>query len=96
MKITRLEAAEKLIDMKQENAGQLFSVLFVKRTTGEQRLMLGRFGVEQYLKGGKAAYDFLEKGLVCIFDVQKLAYRTINLETILQMKIAGVEYQVEG
>jgi hypothetical protein len=96
MTITRKEAAEKLIDMKQENNGKLFSVLFVKRTTGELRRLCGRFGVEQYLKGGQAAYNFLEKGLVCVFDIEKMAYRTINLETLLELNIQGETYKVEN
>lgn len=96
MQITRKQAAEMLIDMKQENEGKLFSVLFIKRTTGEQRRLCGRFGVEQYLKGGQAAYNFLEKGLICVFDIQKMAYRTINLETLLELNINGESYKVEG
>lgn len=96
MKITRKQAAEILIDMKQENKGKLFSVEFVKRTTGEIRLLCGRFGVEQYLKGGQAAYNFLEKGLVCVFDIQKMAYRCINLETLLTLKINGISYEIEN
>ena len=36
----------------------IFTVTFIKRTTGEKRVMNCRKGVIKHLKGGKAAYNF--------------------------------------
>lgn len=92
--------------------GLLFSVVFVKRTSGEKREMLARTGVKKFLKGGPAPYVFSEHGLVPVFDVglarkmraeglsqEEIAtrppYRSIPLENITKLKIAGKWYTVE-
>lgn len=68
--------------------GKIFSATFVKRTNGELRTMLCRTGVTKHLRGGDPAYDANSKGLMFVFDMQKLAYRTVNLDpgTIIRFK----------
>lgn len=64
--------------------GKFFSVVFVKRTTGEIRQMTARLGVKSYLKGGVLSYDAKSLGLITAFDVAKKDYRSIPIENILK------------
>lgn len=72
----------------------IFSCRFTKRTTGEERLMVCRLGVTKHLTGGGQAYEPSTKGLLAVFDIQKQAYRSISLDSIISIKIAGIEYHI--
>ena len=76
-----------------ETNGQIFSAVFRKKN-GEKRLMNCRTKVRKYVKGIGLKFKPQERGLVTVFDLQKGAYRFINLETLDQLKIAGIEYEV--
>ncbi len=109
MKINNDTAAQKI---KEYDENKLFSVKFIKRTTGEVRDILCRKGVSLGVTGRGAKYDPDDKNLCCVFDVQKFnadmqgqpeskrediaktCYRNINLESIISLKLAGVEYEV--
>lgn len=82
--------------LAQTRNGRIFSVLFIKRTTGLPRKMVCRRGVRSHLKGGGAAYDFEEQGLVSVFDVQKRGYRCIPLESIVWIQANGKTYRVQS
>ena len=84
----------KLIDLLVENKSNIFSVVFLKKD-GSIRKMLCRFGVKKHLKGGKLKFNPLERNLLVVFDMQKEAYRMINLETIMNINMKGVEYNVQ-
>ena len=58
--------------------------------------MTCRFGVKKYLKGGELKFIPLERDLLVVFDMQKKAYRMINLNTISNITSKGVEYYVTG
>jgi len=88
--ITAKEAAALLMGTK----GRIFSVVFVKRTTGEIRTMVARTGVTSALKGGDAAYSFSANSLLSVYDTQAKGYRTIPLEGIISLKSGGEEYTV--
>ena len=72
--------------------GKIFRVDFIKRTTGEKRTMICRCGVKKYLKGGKAAYSFSEKGLLAVYDYNRHGYRSIPIDNVNMIKLAGVVY----
>lgn len=72
--------------------GKVFTVVFTKRTTGEERVMNCRKGVTKHLKGGPAAYNPSEHHLLWVFDMQKKAYRSIAIEGISSLKMEGVTY----
>ena len=74
------------------SSGQIFAVEFIKRTNGEHRKMLCRLGVKKHLKGGTQAYNPSEYNLLTVFDMEKGAYRMINIDGIISLKIAGQEY----
>ncbi len=71
---------------------KVFTVVFTKRTTGEERVMNCRKGVTKHLKGGPAAYDPAAHQLLWVFDMQKKAYRSIAIEGITSLKMEGVTY----
>lgn len=73
----------------------VFSCRFIKRTTGEERLIVCRLGVTHKGSGGERAYNPVDKGLLPVWDMQKQAYRSISLDSIVSIKIAGVEYDME-
>jgi hypothetical protein len=73
--------------------GHIFSVDFIKRTTGEERHMVCRIGVKSHLKGGTKKFSDTEKNLLTVFDVQKNGYRSIPLENIIRVKINGRTYE---
>jgi hypothetical protein len=91
MKITAIKAAEMLAGTE----GKIFSVKFIKRSTGELREMVARTGVKAHLKGGDAAYKFSDKALISVYDLQKAAYRAIPLDGIVSLKSGGEVYEVE-
>lgn len=73
--------------------GKIFSVSFVKRSTGETRHTVCRLGVKSHLKGGTKKFDDKEKNLLTVFDVQKKGYRSIPLENIISAKIHGEKFE---
>ena len=83
--MTREEAKEAILT----SGGQIIGVEFIKRTTGEVRQMVCRTSVHKHLKGGERAYDFVEKDVLPVFDMQKMAYRCIPTEGITRVKVAG-------
>ena len=62
-----------------------FIVEFIKKD-GSLREMKCLKGVKKYLKGGKLSYNPIDKGLLPIYDLDKEAYRMINLNTILSLE----------
>ena len=88
-----ISTAEAIALIEKSN-GKMFSVEFVKRTTGEHRKMVARLGVKKHLAGGDAAYNFSERGLVSVYDVQKKGYRTIPTESISTLTIGGSTYTI--
>lgn len=90
MKIN-LEEAKKLL---KQTDGKFFSVTFVKKD-GTLRDMTARLGVKKHLRGGELPYDAESKNLLPVFDVVKEDYRMIGLDTIVKMKVDGVEYVID-
>ena len=86
---------KKLLELIRENKSNIFSVVFLKKD-GTIRRMICRLGVKKYVNGKGLKYDPIERGLLGVFDMQKEAYRMVNLNTISNIKMKGVEYYVEG
>ena len=87
--ITKREAIEKI----KAQGGKIFTVTFIKKD-GSKRVMNCRLHVRKGVKGVGMSYDPLERGLLPCFDMQKQAFRMINLKTILSLTFAGTEYIV--
>lgn len=87
--MTRNQAVERIYS----SGGRIFSVEFIKRTTGETRVMICRLGVRSHLKGGAKAYEPSARDLIGVFDMQRNAYRSINVNGITRLKIDGEDWQ---
>ena len=94
MEISKEEARELI----KGSGGQFVSVEFIKKN-GDIRKLNGRMGVHSSknapLKNIGLAYNPNDYGLVSIFDVQKKAYRMINLNTLSKLKMKGETYQIK-
>ena len=84
-----------ILHLLEQNKGSIFSVVFLKKD-GSIRHMTCRFGVKKHLKGGNLKFNPLDRSLLVVFDMQKESYRMINLETISNINMKGVDYYVEG
>ena len=75
--------------------GQIFSVKFKKRTTGEIREMVCRTGVTKHLTENptREGVDAKKNNLIHVWDLQANGYRSISLEGIIEVKINGVVHK---
>lgn len=106
MKSIKRERAVRFINA---TGGKLFSVKFIKRTTGLERTMRCRKGVKKYLvKNPKCAgLEFKKYDLIPVFDMdapapknctdgrEKGDYRSIPADAIVALMIDGVWYAVK-
>lgn len=77
--------------------GLLFSAKFIKRTTGEERLMVCRRGVTIGVTGKGMSYDPAQRNLLTVYDVNKEndrtgfrgAFRQINLDGLIEVHHRG-------
>ena len=89
--ITQEEARKKVVEYR---CSQVFTVTFVKRTTGETRVMNCRKGVKKYLSGGGLKYNPIEKGLVPVYEMST-GFRSISLDEIKRISMKGEVFDVE-
>ena len=85
--------------------GKIFSVVFTKKN-GEKRKMGCRQGVAKYVKGVglkfKPVDPSKERDLILVYDMhyarfvdKEKAYRFINVKTLEEVKIKGINYQIK-
>jgi hypothetical protein len=74
---------------------EFFTAVFIKRSTGEKRVMNCRLHVKAHLKGGEQPYNAEDHGLLTVFDNAKKDYRNIALESLLSATINHVRYVFE-
>ena len=89
--ITSLEAYLKV----KESEGKIFTIEFIKKD-GSVRKMNARLGVKKGVTGVGLKFDPITKRLLPVYDMQKLAYRMINLSTLKTITINGEKYDIEG
>lgn len=77
-------------EFKNEVKGNFFRACFIKKD-GTMREMTARFGVKKHLKGGELSYNPEEFNYIVVFDVEKEAYRTINLDKLVYLRYNGKE-----
>jgi hypothetical protein len=70
---------------------KFFTVVFRKKD-GTLRTMNARLGVKKHLKGGKKLYD--KANLVTVYDITKKGYRTVNLDSVQEIKASGLKVTV--
>ena len=91
MKIISKDTAKQYI---YKTNGKIFSAVFTKKN-GEKRKMVCRQGVAKYVKGVGLKFKPEERDLIGVFDMHKKAYRFINLKTLEQIKIKGINYIIK-
>jgi len=74
--------------------GKIFSAVFIKKD-GEKRKMVCRQGVYKYVKGVGLKFKPEERDLIGVFDMHKKAYRFINVKTLEQIKVKGIQYTIK-
>ncbi len=89
--MTRREA----VAFIRQTAGRVFAVSFIKRTDGTLRVMNCRLGVTKHLRGGERSYDPAAHGLIVVFDMASRGYRSIPVDSITGIEIAGEWKPVE-
>ena len=91
MKIITKDTAKQYI---YKTNGKIFSAVFVKKN-GEKRKMVCRQGVAKYVKGVGLKFKPEERDLIGVFDMHKKAYRFINVKTLEQIKVKGIQYIIK-
>lgn len=74
--------------------GKFFTIEFIKRTTGELRVMRATTNYKSYLAGGQPKYDFIEKNTLPVLDLEKQSIRSISLDAVLVIRALGNVYKV--
>ena len=75
-------------------SGTIFSACFIK-ANGEERIMNCRRGVKKDLKGVGPKFDYREKRILPVYDMNKKGYRSIKTDSLIWIKIAGHKYNIE-
>ena len=88
--ISKNEAAGKI----RASNGKIFTATIIKRTDGERRELNCRVGVSKYVTGEGLKFDPTKKNLITVFDMQKDAYRMINIDGLESLKIDGEEFTI--
>lgn len=73
---------EKIIELV---GNKFFTISFIKKD-GTLRKMNARLGVTKHLKGGKKSYNPDDFNYLTVFDLGKKQYRTVNLNTVKEVK----------
>jgi hypothetical protein len=74
--------------IKELVGSTFFSATFLKKD-GTIRKMNARLGVKKHLKGGEKSYTAEDFNYITVFDMVKKQYRTINVSTLLELKVNG-------
>lgn len=86
--MTQKQIEKKIQEIRSKAGDTFFSVHFIKKNK-EYRKMVCRLKVKKGVKGIGMSYSPTEKGLLCVFDLQKEAFRMINIRTIRHLQIKG-------
>lgn len=88
-----MSSSKVFAQMIEQSNGKMVTVSFIKQD-GSTRILNGRLGVKKYLKGGKSSVDANE--YISIYDVQNKGYRSVNRNTIVALRMQGVEAVAVG
>ena len=82
-------------DFLQSLNGKFFTVEFIKRSTGEKRVMTCTTNYASHLAGGDAAYDAKAKQLLPVWDTVNKGFRSIPTNSVLVIRAKGETYTIE-
>lgn len=97
-----LSVPEARAAIESAGRGRLFSVLFSPRgSPGTERRMLAMLGVRKWLRGNArdslaASTKAIENDFLIVADMQKLAYRSVPLESVLEVRVRGQRIRPGG
>ena len=81
--------------------GKIFSAVFRKKD-GEKRKMVCKLGVKKYVKGVGLKHNPEKLGYIIVYDMvyartedPKRAYRHLNTNTLEEIRIKGINYNVK-
>lgn len=77
----------KELAFRQLVGNKVFTATFTKKD-GTERTMNGRLDVAKYTKGGSNNQEHCNH-LITVFEMNKKQYRTLNLNTLRQIKCGG-------
>lgn len=83
-----MSSSKVFASMIEQSNGKMVTVTFIKQD-GSTRVLNGRLGVKKYLKGGKPNVNANE--YISIYDVQNKGYRSVNRNTIIGLRMQGIE-----
>ena len=89
MEISRSEVKK----MLKESEGKFFGVTFVKKDNSLRKLN-GRIGVHINLKGKDSTTKHIDN-YVTVYDIKSRGYRTVNIDTVVGVRINKMEYTVK-
>ena len=75
--------SRELASVIDQSAGRIITVTF-RKNDGSTRVINGKTGVKFDLKGGPSLVDY--NRYVLIFDLSKRGYRSINRDSIIEVK----------
>ena len=81
--------------------GEIFKAVFLKRTVDPSkgrrtyRKMICRRGVKKGVKGVGMAYDPEKRDLLCVYDMEKKAFRMIAMDSLVLLKVSGETYRIK-
>ena len=84
--------SKKILDIINKSEGKIFSAIFLKKD-GTVRHMKCRLNVSKGVNGKGMSYNPIEKGLLPVYDMDKNAFRMINMKTIMSLKVNGETYE---
>ena len=75
--------------------GKFFSAVFIKKN-GDKRFIHCMTKSKKGVKGVGLKYDPDAVNNVIVKDLKKHEFRTINVDTLIELNAGGVKYKVEG
>ena len=81
-------------DMIQNSKGKIFTARN-KKKDGTDRAMNCRLHVSKGVKGVGLRYNPAEYNMVTVFDMKRKEFRTLNFDTLYQLRISNQYYEVE-
>ena len=91
MKTINKDTAKKHI---YKTNGKFFSAVFIKKN-GEERFIHCMTRSKKGVKGVGLSYNPDERNNVIVKDLKIHEFRTINIDTLVQLTTGGVKYNVE-
>lgn len=83
-----MTSTKTLANLVRQSSGKMLTVTFLKKD-GTERVLNGRLGVKKYLKG--TGLNQMTTDSIVVYDVQNKGYRTINSDSILAVRLNGIE-----